>query len=153
MSGGEDVMCCNKNLIPLLAATLLMLLPTSLRADDRSNLRFIQECLQGKDLPVHEEKSPLDLSDSTSELEMAGLAAIRLYQVVLSSQDGPRCMFHPSCSEYAKQALARHGAIVGSLMAADRYMRCNGMDRDLYPNDPDSKKLLDPVPGSLSEPP
>jgi putative membrane protein insertion efficiency factor len=74
------------------------------------------------------------------------LTLIRLYQLVLSSQDGPRCMFHPSCSEYAKQALVEHGAIVGSLLAIDRYLRCNGADRDLYPYDPNLRKLLDPVP-------
>jgi putative component of membrane protein insertase Oxa1/YidC/SpoIIIJ protein YidD len=55
-------------------------------------------------------------------------------------------MFHPSCSEYAKQALAEHGAVVGFLLAVDRYLRCNGVDRDLYPYDPILRKLLDPVP-------
>jgi len=93
----------------------------------------------------------LDLSESTNELEMAGLALLRLYQVVLSSQDGPRCMFHPSCSEYAKQALAERGVVVGTLLAVDRYLRCNGVDRDLYPYDPTLHKLLDPVPPKKSE--
>jgi len=34
------------------------------------------------------------------------------------------CRFHPSCSEYADQALARHGAWRGSYLAARRLCRC-----------------------------
>jgi putative membrane protein insertion efficiency factor len=84
-------------------------------------------------------------------MEMAGLTALRLYQVVLSSQDGPRCMFYPSCSEYAKLALAEHGIFAGSLMAIDRYLRCNGTNRELYPYDPVRRKLLDPVLNTTAE--
>jgi len=34
------------------------------------------------------------------------------------------CRFHPSCSEYAEEALARHGAWRGSWLAARRVCRC-----------------------------
>jgi putative membrane protein insertion efficiency factor len=132
--------------IPLLVFALLLVAFSTLHSDDWSNLRMIQDSRKNFDLPLGGGKSRLDLSDSTNELEMAGLVLLRLYQVVLSSQDGPRCMFHPSCSEYAKQALAEHGALVGSLLAVDRYLRCNGLDRELYPYDPHLRKLLDPVP-------
>jgi len=60
-------------------------------------------------------------------------------------------MFHPSCSEYAKLALAEHGIFTGSLMAIDRYLRCNGTNRELYPYDPVRRKLLDPVPNAAAE--
>jgi putative component of membrane protein insertase Oxa1/YidC/SpoIIIJ protein YidD len=60
-------------------------------------------------------------------------------------------MFFPSCSEYAKQALAERGVVVGTLLAVDRYLRCNGVDRDLYPYDPARRKLLDPVPPKKTE--
>lgn len=144
---------CRKRPIPLLVIALFLVVVTPLRSDDRSNLRFIQESREDQQLPAEAGKSRLDLSDSSNELEMAGLVLLRLYQVVLSSQDGPRCMFHPSCSEYAKQALAKRGAVVGSLLAIDRYLRCNGADRDLYPYDPNLRKLLDPVPERKSKPP
>ena len=35
------------------------------------------------------------------------------------------CRYHPSCSEYAIQALGKHGAIKGGWMAAKRLMRCH----------------------------
>ena len=133
------------HVVPLLMVALLLAGFSPLRADDRSNLSLILVSRKDPSLSPAAGKSRLDLTDSTSELKMAGLILLRLYQVVLSSQDGPRCMFHPSCSEYAKQALAGRGALIGSLMAVDRYLRCNGVDRDLYPYDPILRKLLDPV--------
>ena len=35
------------------------------------------------------------------------------------------CKYHPSCSEYAIQALRRHGLVKGSLKAGWRLLRCN----------------------------
>ena len=137
--------------ILLLVSALVLGVFTPVHSDDWSNLRSIQDSRRDSNRPASAEKSRLDLSESSDELEMAGLALLRLYQVVLSSQDGPRCMFHPSCSEYAKQALADRGVVVGTLLAVDRYLRCNGVDRDLYPFDPILRKLLDPVPPKKSE--
>jgi putative membrane protein insertion efficiency factor len=142
--------------ILLLVLAFLSVLFTPLHADgwsenDRSNLRLIQESREALNLPLPEGKTRLDLSDETDELEMAGLVLLRLYQVVLSSQDGPRCMFYPSCSEYAKQAISERGVVAGTLLAVDRYLRCNGVDRDLYPYDARLRKLLDPVPKKKSK--
>jgi len=39
--------------------------------------------------------------------------------------DAPTCKFHPSCSEYASQALRKHGLVKGSTKAAWRLLRCN----------------------------
>jgi len=123
---------------------------TTTRPDARNDIAFIRNSRLGNELEANSDKSRLDLKNRTNELEMAGLAALRLYQVVLSSQDGPQCMFHPSCSEYAKLVLAEHGIFTGSLMAIDRYLRCNGTNRELYPYDPVRRKLLDPVPNAAA---
>jgi putative membrane protein insertion efficiency factor len=88
-------------------------------------------------------KSPLT---SLSELEMAAALLLRGYQVLLSSQDGPRCQFTPSCSEYARMVIRRHGLLAGLLMASYRYQRCNGLQRERYPLDPRTGKRLDPPP-------
>jgi putative membrane protein insertion efficiency factor len=50
---------------------------------------------------------------------------IRVYQLFISPLLGPRCRFWPSCSEYAREALAIHGAARGSLLAARRILRCH----------------------------
>lgn len=36
----------------------------------------------------------------------------------------PACRFHPSCSEYADEAIARHGALRGGRLALRRVCRC-----------------------------
>lgn len=50
---------------------------------------------------------------------------IKAYQYLISPLLGPSCRFHPSCSEYASQALARHGAIKGGWLAVKRLLRCH----------------------------
>lgn len=50
---------------------------------------------------------------------------IRVYQLFVSPLSVPRCRFWPSCSEYAREALAIHGAARGSLLAARRILRCH----------------------------
>lgn len=43
---------------------------------------------------------------------------IRFYQKNLSARKGgPTCRFHPSCSEYALEAIQRHGALCGGALA------------------------------------
>jgi uncharacterized protein len=51
-------------------------------------------------------------------------AAVRLYQWCLRPLLPPACRFYPSCSEYAEEALARHGALCGGWLAARRVCRC-----------------------------
>lgn len=53
------------------------------------------------------------------------LILIRFYQVAISPLLGRRCRFFPSCSEYASEALQRHGALRGSLLGLRRLSRCH----------------------------
>ena len=53
------------------------------------------------------------------------LAPIRLYQRVLSPLMPARCKYHPTCSEYAVQAIRMHGVARGLVLAGWRILRCN----------------------------
>jgi uncharacterized protein len=53
------------------------------------------------------------------------VAPIRAYQRVLAPALGNRCKYHPSCSEYAAQAIGRFGILRGLVLAAWRLLRCN----------------------------
>ncbi len=53
------------------------------------------------------------------------LALIRFYQLALSPFFGRSCRFHPSCSEYAVEALRRHGVFRGIRLALRRVARCH----------------------------
>jgi uncharacterized protein len=53
------------------------------------------------------------------------LALIRSYQYALRPLFGANCRFAPSCSEYACDAIVKHGALKGMLLAARRILRCH----------------------------
>jgi len=53
------------------------------------------------------------------------IGAIRVYQIALSPYFGNQCRFYPTCSEYAKEAVAKHGALKGSWLAIRRIGRCH----------------------------
>lgn len=52
-------------------------------------------------------------------------APIRAYRYALSPFLPPSCRFSPSCSAYALEALALHGPLRGSWLAAKRLARCH----------------------------
>jgi hypothetical protein len=56
-------------------------------------------------------------------------AVVRAYRWFISPLLPPSCRFHPSCSEYAEEALARHGALRGGWLAARRVCRCGPWNR------------------------
>jgi putative membrane protein insertion efficiency factor len=49
---------------------------------------------------------------------------IRAYQLLLSPFLGNHCRFTPSCSQYAAEAISRHGALRGGWLALKRIARC-----------------------------
>ncbi|MES2272799.1 MAG: membrane protein insertion efficiency factor YidD [Chlamydiota bacterium] len=54
---------------------------------------------------------------------------IRIYQAAISPFVGHCCRFFPTCSEYACQAMARHGAMKGSLLTLKRLSKCHPFHR------------------------
>jgi putative membrane protein insertion efficiency factor len=54
---------------------------------------------------------------------------IRLYQLTLSRLYPGTCKYHPSCSQYAIDAIRKYGIVVGSTKAAWRILRCNPWSR------------------------
>lgn len=45
-------------------------------------------------------------------------------QKFISRADGDRCPMYPTCSRYAAQSIARHGALAGWVLTCDRLLRC-----------------------------
>ncbi len=69
-------------------------------------------------------------------MKYIGIALIRLYQRFISPLTGAHCRYYPTCSQYAIEALKKHGFIKGSILSAKRILRCN----------PLFKGGVDPVP-------
>jgi uncharacterized protein len=55
---------------------------------------------------------------------LLGTGLVRLYQLTLSGFAGNSCRHLPTCSEYAYEAIARHGLWPGGWMGLFRVMRC-----------------------------
>jgi hypothetical protein len=53
------------------------------------------------------------------------LALIRGYQLLVSPFFPPSCRYFPSCSDYARQAVLRHGPLVGAWLAVKRLASCH----------------------------
>jgi uncharacterized protein len=81
---------------------------------------------------------------------------VKGYRLFLSPWLGSSCRFEPTCSRYALQALAQHGAAAGSYLTVSRILRCHpwcqgGCDevpterprlfRHLFPSATDSSSL------------
>ncbi|MCP5372168.1 MAG: membrane protein insertion efficiency factor YidD [Hyphomicrobiales bacterium] len=68
--------------------------------------------------------------------------AIRGYQLLISPMLPGSCRYQPTCSQYALEAVARHGALAGTWLAVKRLARCHPWGGWGY----------DPVPGGEAAP-
>lgn len=53
------------------------------------------------------------------------IALVKFYQYCISPLKPPCCRFTPTCSQYALQALRKHGPIKGSWLTLKRILRCH----------------------------
>ena len=69
-------------------------------------------------------------------IKRSALALLKLYKLAVSPYLPSSCIYEPTCSEYAAEAIETHGVLKGVWMGAKRIARCN----------PFSTGGLDPVP-------
>ena len=67
------------------------------------------------------------------------LALIRFYRRRISPLTPPSCRYVPTCSQYALEAIERHGALRGGWLAVKRIARCHPFHRGEH-------SFYDPVP-------
>jgi len=53
------------------------------------------------------------------------LALLRSYQYAIRPLLGANCRFAPSCSDYAQEAIVKHGVVRGTWLAMRRILRCH----------------------------
>ena len=71
-------------------------------------------------------------------MKRAMLGMIRFYRKNISPQRAPSCRFIPTCSQYALEAVEKHGAVKGGFLAAKRLSHCHPFYK--------GGKIYDPVP-------
>lgn len=71
-------------------------------------------------------------------MKRAMLGMIRFYRKNISPQRAPSCRFIPTCSQYALEAVEKHGAVRGGFLAAKRLSHCHPFYK--------GGKIYDPVP-------
>ncbi|KXI30028.1 membrane protein insertion efficiency factor YidD [Paraglaciecola hydrolytica] len=76
-------------------------------------------------------------------LRLVPIGLIKIYQKVISPMLGPHCRFHPSCSQYAVEALQEHGVIVGSSLSVKRILKCHPFNDGGVDHVPKKKKNSD----------
>ena len=70
------------------------------------------------------------------------IGIIKLYQYLLSPLFGQNCRFHPTCSQYAVEAINEHGVFKGGYLSMRRILKCH----------PFNEGGLDPVPKKQDKP-
>lgn len=73
------------------------------------------------------------------------IGLVRLYRATLSGALGGQCRFHPSCSQYAQDAIRAHGAFRGTGLTIWRVLRCNPFGRGGIDRVPSRVALHDAV--------
>jgi putative membrane protein insertion efficiency factor len=86
------------------------------------------------------------LKKSSNELEATVALTYTVYKKYISSQDMGSCVFHPSCSTYAIEALQTDNPFVAYVKIFDRLSRCHGFSKPgQYPQHKNTGLLYDPV--------
>jgi len=60
------------------------------------------------------------------------VSGIKAYQRLSHALFFRNCRFHPSCSQYAIEAIERHGIVWGTIKAAGRILRCSPLSHGGY---------------------
>ena len=60
------------------------------------------------------------------------LAMVKCYRVVISPYRPSCCRFYPTCSQYALEAIEKHGALKGGYLSLRRILRCNPFHKGGY---------------------
>ncbi len=72
---------------------------------------------------------PAPAARRASPIAYVAVGLVRLYQLTLSPLFRGSCKYHPSCSQYALDALRAHGFAKGTVLAGWRLLRCNPWSR------------------------
>jgi putative membrane protein insertion efficiency factor len=74
-------------------------------------------------------------------MQRLAISAIELYQHYVSPWLPSACRFHPTCSEFTKQAIVRHGLLRGLRLGGGRILRCHPLHPGGFDPVPDERSV------------
>lgn len=95
------------------------------------------------DFQIYTESDPYSEKELYLERESFSAYLHSVYKKYLSALDDNRCVYSPSCSNYALKAVKKYGFISAVPMVFDRVSRCNVHAARLYPKEPETGLALD----------
>ena len=130
--------------------TIIIFFPhTCIAQSFQKDLVFVLNSLpqEGKINLKHEGPPSSNLKQQVSSTKFLFLGTIRIYQLLISSQDASVCNFTPSCSRFSVEAIRQAGPLVGLLLTSDRLQRDIGLPgiHRHYKFDSQVGKFLDPI--------
>lgn len=112
----------------------------------RSQLQINKQLLSKINQPESKEKYHFRIGQNRNELEGTFALMFTAYKNYVSPQDMSSCVFHPSCSVFAMQAIQQENAFVAYLKIFDRLTRCHPLVKQgQYPIDPKTGLYEDPL--------
>ena len=124
-------------------ATIIFIIILSINTKLHS--QSVNSILVQKDT-ISEVKTSFKFLEEPAKDGMATLKTLFfIYKSFVSSQDAQKCMFKPSCSEYAFLSMKKNGLIIGLIDFWDRFSRCNPLSHENYEIDIVNKLYLDPI--------
>lgn len=138
----------------LTGISLLMIISSGISAqqvDAAADMKFLQEATQQKSHfrerdYVFKDEANIFVKYNPVSLTLGGL--LYVYQNSISQQFSAGCLYHPSCSQFGKKAIAEYGFLKGIILTSDRLTRCNkiaGLDIHPITLDEKTQKSRDPV--------
>jgi putative membrane protein insertion efficiency factor len=106
--------------------------------------------------PTLPQSTRKDGAPTCAPARLMTLALLRVYKRWISPAFPPSCRYVPTCSEYAMEAVERHGVVRGGLMAGWRLLRCHplakgGLDAVVTPTH-SQKARISGAPGARPQP-
>lgn len=145
--------CCRSTIWFIVATLLFTLFISPVFAEDiktimKNDFDLILNATTTRTIHPNDTQKP---QQEISPISFVAFGLLTIYQKVISSQDRSVCNFTPSCSRFAREAINQAGFMRGTLMAADRILRCHPYSLNLYEIDANSRKAYDPVKNYMDE--
>lgn len=120
----------------------ILLTGNYINAQTKEDLKLFSDIYQ-----VHEHKNNYRkyFKNTSNELELVSTGLFVFYKNFFSSQDANHCVFYPSCSIYAIEAIKKQGIILGLMNGIDRLSRCNRLSPENYSFYKNTHLFYDPV--------